>query len=383
MFWLKNDYDLAITVSSSTPIIIEKEQPAVLDLNDIDRSALYPTAKLVSTFNRQAQSSLVERFNLSQHNYDAFNPSLFTYKDVIYATFRVSNGSYCPHKKQLPMPKRGHLGICTLHALLSGDDDDDYSLSDCHLVDIDPQTDIEWPVPYTQHPRYSGIDDARGFVLAGRVFVMPMVTAMLPPPRVDYTNAKRSHHIAVTLFEMNDDVSAVHHSGIPLSYGVCDAEPSPIQKNWSPLIIENELFIVTRVDPLTIVSMGEAGCKTVFKKKFQRLKKLRGNTQYIPVGKDSYLTVLHSVKTQPNKRKLYYHHFMILRRLKGTFEVDWVSRAFTLPRDPAFRPNGYAAGFQFVVGLERSGDDALISYGDGDCQSQLAILPGFFNFVVT
>jgi hypothetical protein len=57
-------------------------------------------------------------------------------------------------------------------------------------------------------------------------------------------------------------------------------------------------------------------------------------------------------------------------------EVVSVSKPFWLSREPGFEPIGYAHGFQFKMGLVMYKGDLNASYGDGDCMSNIAVLPG-------
>jgi len=65
------------------------------------------------SFNHQIQDWVKTSIH-PYYVYEAFNPSIFTNKDQLFATFRVSNGSYCRGHHHHPPPKHGRLVLCKL-----------------------------------------------------------------------------------------------------------------------------------------------------------------------------------------------------------------------------------------------------------------------------
>jgi len=430
-----------LTWAGSFSVHIDTVNTADHQTSTVNTAAANVNGTLLSSspsfsFNHQIQDWVKANIH-PYYDHDAFNPSIFTYKDQFFATFRVSNGSYCRGHHHHPPPKHGRLVLCKL--IDTADTYSSPSLSPspplqldaptCTEININPATGIDWAsqgLDYEQHPNYAGIDDTRAFVFQDSIYLTVMVTAML-----------RNHHtINIVLFKLeltdthtNTQLNVRVSQGIPVSLWCREIEADLIQKNWMPLVMnmkrvgggggeggenkkeEERLYFVTRLSPaLTIVGVDidQGRCTLASQSYHEELLELRGNTAFIHrvdekkvlesyesitnSNRMEFIGAVHSVHDNIDEgkgRKKYLHHLVKLQldtspsqsdnnnaMTISEVEVVSVSKPFWLPREPGFEPIGYAHGFQFIMGLVMYKGDLIASYGDGDCMSNIAVLPG-------
>jgi hypothetical protein len=137
------------------------------------------------------------------------------------------------------------------------------------------------------------------------------------------------------------------------------------EKNWVPLVRDEELFFVYWSDPVTIF---HCDTKTGKLEKFSEispsflLHHQRGGSQAIPI-KDGWLYVTHEVVVSDQQKRFYLHRFISL-------DVHFRFRGVTDP----FYFN--APGIEFCVGLtiHPQTGGLLVSYGQNDCSAFVASL---------
>jgi hypothetical protein len=342
---------ISTTLSSSTNTTVPSSSPKVFlarrYINTIYRAdTILPRATLYPSFNQAAQeftSSLPD----AEWGYVSFNPGLLTYKDKIYGTLRISNNSHCNHR-YYNGPYYGSVGICEV----GGGSEYEYQTvkEDCHEVLINPEHDIDWDprVPYIRNSNFVGTDDTRGFTYRGRPWLATMIVAQLTSPEDPY-GERVGRGIVVTLFKLSEDLKSLDGLGVPFR---CEIEPMIIQKNWMPLVVGDDLYMVTRVEPLTIVKtdVDNGKCTTVYAQEHQShtshpilsfvasesmsSKTMHGGSPWMQLDDDTYLGIGHS-REEPSAGNIYYQHFMIIKKHGlEDFTLAWVSDRFRLPRSP-------------------------------------------------
>lgn len=152
-------------------------------------------------------------------------------------------------------------------------------------------------------------------------------------------------------------------------------------KNFSPLIYNDKLFLIINHNPLEIIEVKsiEKDHKNIVKTedyiRYQydkNMPNLRGSTPYINIGNNRYLGITHTlsfssnlVNTLFNGRKIYKHFFTILNlEDPHNIYIEKNSKPICLLGD---------CGIEFVMGLEESFDDNnyIISFGKNDNKAYL------------
>lgn len=136
---------------------------------------------------------------------------------------------------------------------------------------------------------------------------------------------------------------------------------APLEKNWSPLVIEDELFLVYSYRPLIIFKMvGDT--LELFKQSFLSSEPhtLRGGSPLVPWG-DHYLGVVHSSPLHLGKR-VYTHSFVLLDQQLNLLRV---SDAFFIQH----------IGVEFVAGIAVNSDHLVLSYGVADQNAWVCKVP--------
>jgi hypothetical protein len=144
-----------------------------------------------------------------------------------------------------------------------------------------------------------------------------------------------------------------------LSDGVSRAE-----KNWSPAIWNDELFLVYAFAPMALVRWDgsrllRAGLESYFGPPIA--VDFRGGSQLISID-DGFLTVVHMGADFPDGSRIYLHRFVTL---DAEFRIVGVSPPFT------FREQGV----EFAAGLAIQDGFAIVSFGVSDMECWMMRLP--------
>jgi hypothetical protein len=188
-----------------------------------------------------------------------------------------------------------------------------------------------------------------------------------------------------------------------IGYGVIDIETGIIknqislrglstrfhEKNWSPYIYHNELFMITDFDPfLRIIKIGHIGdnvSKEVFlsqvKTKSWEFGELRGGTPLLsqPDANDGWLYgFIHSFKVnEKGFRRFYYYTAIRFRHFEKTFEFYPVPLRYRAAKPDAEHKmlwefsNGGLSKVIFPIGVMHHMNGVLVSFGIDDVSTHI------------
>jgi hypothetical protein len=289
------------------------------------------------------KDGLVTKYNIKSKTFDIdfkngykmYNPSIVKNNDDTYTLmFRVSNKPLCN------LHKRIKTFITSLkNYILLVDLDKNYNIlnnevsfaKSLHFVDNDDNG--------------YGIEDIRGFYYNNIIYFIG-------------TYLKRNKLPTPVIINYKGDITII--------------KTKDMQKNWSPIILDDKLYFITEHNPFTLaeVNLDTGNFKYVHKSKYNKsLPKLRGNTPYISLGNNKYLGITHTVID--NVGLLYYknyaHYFTLIEYVNDDFTIK-ISEPLCMLGD---------CGIEFVLGLIENieGDAYIITFGKNDCTSHLVTVP--------
>lgn len=149
-------------------------------------------------------------------------------------------------------------------------------------------------------------------------------------------------------------------------------EPSHIdffrhEKNWSPVVVQDQLFFVYSHNPLTVLNkFGK-----VVSKISNKLPRFRGGTQLVPFL-DGYISLIHEKFFKPCsehilQNPIYYHRFVFYDR---NLVVKKMSDPFYF----------LEPGIEFAAGACFSEDYLLVSFGFKDESAKIAKIETSYIF---
>ena len=147
---------------------------------------------------------------------------------------------------------------------------------------------------------------------------------------------------------------------------VCEFVPLPSfsglpEKNWTPHVINDRLFIIYCLSPTTVYEYRDGKLYLQFKAGEGDYNfDTRGGTQLVPWN-GFYIGVAHDALISIDKR-YYCHRFLAFDQNLNVIDIG----------EPFFIQK---RGTEFACGLARSGDDLILSYGVSDRVSAYCILP--------
>lgn len=140
------------------------------------------------------------------------------------------------------------------------------------------------------------------------------------------------------------------------------------EKNWVPLVRDDELLLVYEADPTTVLRIDPetlSAVETARSTPDLALDHLRGSSQAVPFivddGRTGFLYLAHEALEEGGGR-IYSHRLVWLDE---NLEVGHVSDPFYFTR----------RGVEFCAGLASYGDDLVLSFGVHDAEAWLAIVP--------
>jgi predicted GH43/DUF377 family glycosyl hydrolase len=142
--------------------------------------------------------------------------------------------------------------------------------------------------------------------------------------------------------------------------------PSPIgaavEKNWAPLVVGDDLFLIYTLQPLVIYRFAQGALHIVSAHPpVSNNTDLHGGTPFIPYN-DGYLAIAHLAPLLA-RGQLFYRHVAVIADAEG--RPSQVSEPFFLARK----------GIEFACGLAETPDGFLLSYGSNDSTAHHLTLP--------
>lgn len=158
-----------------------------------------------------------------------------------------------------------------------------------------------------------------------------------------------------------DDAESRVDALVPLSYTRSRMQ----EKNWTPFVHENRLFLIYSHDPLVILepNLATGICREIHRATPElNLARYRGSSAVVPYG-DRHLFTVHEVPVVHGSRA-YLHRFVEMDR---QFQITRVSRLF----------NFWHLGDEYNCGmcLNHAGDALLLTCSYEDRQAWLVNLP--------
>ena len=147
-------------------------------------------------------------------------------------------------------------------------------------------------------------------------------------------------------------------------------DPNPIDKNWTPLMYENELFFHTDTtgDSLMFRKYDEdtnyASISNYIDWTPPDSTQWRGGTNWLDMGDGKFWGYLHNCQNHPLRRRIYRSVLL---------EVDWVNQTSRTSKVQCFDEEKHSA-IQFVTSLH-FGEDGYVGVGFGQNDRN-----AFFNF---
>jgi hypothetical protein len=128
---------------------------------------------------------------------------------------------------------------------------------------------------------------------------------------------------------------------------------APIEKNWTPVVVDDNLFIVYSLSPYVVYLYADSELKLVRGVAPSANNcEIRGGTQFVRMD-DKYIGLGH-FRPIWYKRKFYYRHAFIV--LDNAINIEDISEPFFIQR----------RGIEFASGLELHPNGLLLSYGVSD-----------------
>lgn len=207
------------------------------------------------------------------------------------------------------------------------------------------------------HKQYS-VEDVRAFKWAGKTW---FISSILMNGWDDEVKPENPHKFCPAISADCVNWKELHMRG--------DEPFQKTEKNWSPLVVNNRLYLIQNHNPLVILEPDvESGvCDVIYRGEIREdIPRLRGNTPYIPLGDGRYLGLTHTTDGNVVVGKDYTHYFVILDPTVPCIESVSKSMCF----------NGNC-GIEFAMGLIETieKDSYVVTFGVKDCSSHAVIIP--------
>jgi hypothetical protein len=139
---------------------------------------------------------------------------------------------------------------------------------------------------------------------------------------------------------------------------LCAIFPSPLklreEKNWSPLIIGDNLYFAYSIDPFVLFKFAEGKLNLVGKKPLSHENiRLRGGSQFVHWKNETYISIAHRQRIKTHKIH-YLHEFVVF----DSKHMDLIETS-----EPFFL---HKRGIEFAAGMIRCHNSIVISYGVSD-----------------
>jgi tetratricopeptide (TPR) repeat protein len=195
----------------------------------------------------------------------------------------------------------------------------------------------------------AGFEDCRLFFCRGRFWCSATVRDMNPSGRCEIALLELDAEHRIVDVAVERSVHADRH-----------------QKNWVPLVRDEDLFFLYLSDPTIVLAydFAEKRARVVSEKTpVLALDHLRGGSQAVPIA-GGWLFLAHEVVSHGAASRVYLHHLVFLT---WEFEVGAVSAPFYFAQK----------GLEFCAGIvvDETGGKLLASVGLGDRRAVVAQLP--------
>lgn len=190
-------------------------------------------------------------------------------------------------------------------------------------------------------------------------------------------------------------IKTMHYTSFNFSFQTTEVKEidydgnSLAEKNWSPFVLENKIYLIQSVNPFIVLEFDEEFGKarkvseTSWKKSFPNL---HAGTRAIPYNEKEYLCLCHSVEKHPteNERKELRNYkiwaftfskeipFKILRFSKKPIADSSIIPDSELARDSWWLDINSKVLFE--RGLVIKEDKVIISFGEQDLKAKILIL---------
>lgn len=192
-----------------------------------------------------------------------------------------------------------------------------------------------------------GMEDLRLFRWRGRLFAMGMSAEYSP------NDARRQ-----VLIELN-------HVGQPIKVTPIEySPPGTCEKNWMPVVYDEELLVIYKCHPFTILKIDpDTGAVSEFKKVENKLNfgSWRGGSQAIPYD-GGWVFVIHESLNYTDKPRVYWHRLVYMSK---DFKITRYTDPFCLTK----------IGVEYCAGLVEYRGELILSFGVDDRRSWFCLIP--------
>jgi len=280
---------------------------------------------------------------IDSKNYHAYNPGCFVHNNDIYIVVRICNLTWCSGTFTL---QNNFSSTLIVFSVKSGK---------FLVVDIAPSTNF-----YTQH----GIEDPKCIIQNGKLYMFCTHHNERDMPRICvlYTNVQS----LVNDVEEGENAHYFQASSI----GVSNIALMPIEKNWMPVEIGNDLYLIYRLEPFTLLYVNRSTwtCTKISEKRSGKFgwDIIRGTSNVIDY--DDYKLCIGHYR---NDNSDYFHTFIKITPQKN-MQIIEKSSMFKFDRKNKV---------EFANGLTADLDgNIIVTYGVQDCTANIIrISPKMIN----
>ncbi len=267
---------------------------------------------------------------LTRYSQAGFNPSVALHGDALYSTLRTANYRIVDHRyvyEEADQTIRTRNYFCRLG-------------EDGTVAQAAPMLGGEagaFPGPVR------GFEDCRLFRWRGQWWCSATVRDRNPDDLCQ-----------IALLRLDQDFSIAEVRVLP------GPNPGRHEKNWVPVVQEDDLFFIySTVPTLVLKYLPEGNVLDEFCRHPFQLEELRGSSQAIAF-EDGWLYLARHLL--PERPRIYLHRFV-------SMDPDFRVRSLSLPFCFSL------LGIEFCAGLTRRGDRLLASFGSRDEEAWLATFP--------
>ena len=295
----------------------------------------------------------INRRHLSGSWLKCFNPSLVYYQ-----------GRYLLFYRYTPQPNSIYTSIAFVELALN-------------FQPLGQQQQVQLP---RMTDRVMTMDDPRAFVWRDELWLLHVQAAR-------YRHRHQWHWstaIVLARVELTGQVSQVYVPayGRNINYAVADAPPA-FEKNWTPLVIEDDLYIVYEINPLTILKFQPKQeilipvCYQPWINPYPTY--LSGGTPLISWLDSEYVGLFHTYTIRPDQERLYSMGFYTLdveqwcitRISQKPVLTAWEDDSKDLRRWEQFGQG--KALVVFPGGIVDYGETWAVSFGWNDCRCYIQL----------
>ena len=170
--------------------------------------------------------------------------------------------------------------------------------------------------------------------------------------------------------------------GQNLNLAAIDGAPAAYEKNWTPTVVGDDLFMVYQINPLVVIKYDDASKSWRQVETDQTLRPIpyktfiSGSTPLIPWRDDEYIGQFHTYEKTDDDKRLYSMGFYTVDvkrwRLTGISQrptlTAWKNRWRDARLREGFIKNSPSYLVVFPAGIVDLGKSLAVSYGWNDCR---------------